>query len=368
VVSAVSVDDPLAFGNQPITIALSPLTSVQVTPSKASVPVNQSKNFSATVLGLADRAVTWDVNGLEGGDLNSVGQITWGQPSGCVTEGQYVAPPTIPNPPTVLVTAVAFDGTISPAAPVTIVPTPPTIDLTPSGEVFLVVGQAQPYSATEDSDPNDSVTWSVAGQGCTGVACGTITPAISQPPQPYLATYTAPLNVPNPPTVTVTVSSVHHPGLNATDEVFIQGAANPSISISPTFQSVAAGQNQIPFSATIQNYDPTAPVVWELGCISDWDGGTLQNCNDTDRDQDGPGCIEVQGGRQSCGEQPATGAGNLPLTYTSPKNLFTTDFQANQCSGKSNDGNGYVELTVTLTAKGCPQGVCTANACIEVKP
>jgi len=41
----------------------------------------------------------------------------------------------------------------------------------------------------------------------------------------------------------------------------------------------------------------------------------------TDRDQDGLGCIEVQGGRQSCGQQLASGAGNLPLTYTSPKKL-----------------------------------------------
>jgi hypothetical protein len=228
-----------------------------------------------------------------------------------------------------------------------------------------MVGQSQPYTATETGDANDLVVWGVSGQGCSGIACGTITPTGPQPP-PYAATYTAPLYVPNPPTVTVTVSSTHHAGVNDTDQVVIQGSAVPSISITPTFQSVLAGQNQVPFQATIQNYDPIAPVVWELGCISDWDGGVLQNCNDTDRDQDGPGCIQVQGGRQSCGEQPANGPGNLPLTYTSPKNLFTTDFQANQCSGQKNDGTGYVELTVTLNANGCPQGVCTANACIQV--
>jgi hypothetical protein len=371
VVSAVSVDDPLAFGNLPITISLSPVTVVQVSPSKASVPVNQSKDFSATVLGLADTAATWDVNGIQGGDLNSVGQITWGQPSGCVTVGQYLAPPTIPNPPTVFVTAIAFDGTVSPPVPVTIVPPPPTIDLSPSQEVFLMVGQTQPYSATEGSDPNDSVTWSVAGKGCAGIACGTITPAISRPPQPYQATYTAPPNVPNPPTVTVTVSSVNHPGLNAADQIFIQGVAAPSISIFPTFQSVLVGQNQIPFQATIQNYDPKANVQWQLGCISDWNGETGEDCNDGERggDGDGPGCIEVQGGKPHCGNSQGLDVpGNLPLTYTSPQLLFTNDFKANQCSSHSNDGTGYVELTVTLAAKGCPQGICTANACVQVKP
>jgi hypothetical protein len=243
------------------------------------------------------------------------------------------------------------------------------MSIEPSGKTVVMVGQTQPYSANELGDLNDSVTWSVSGPGCTGAACGTITPPVSQPPQPYLATYTAPLNVPNPPTVTVTVSSVNHPGVNAQDSVFIQGSANPSISIAPTFQSVTAGQNQIPFQATIQNYDQNAVVQWQLGCISDWDGGFLQNCNDTDRDQDGPGCIQVQGGKPHCGTAEGLDVpANLPLTYTSPQNLFTTDFQANQCSGQSNDGTGYVELTVTLEAQGCPQGQCTANACIQVLP
>jgi hypothetical protein len=376
VVDAVSVSDPLAVGNLPITISTIPVTVVQVSPSKVSIPVSQSPpDFTATVLGSTDTTVTWDVNGLEGGDLNSVGQITWGQPTGCVTEGQYLAPPTVPDPPLpnpVPVTAIAADGTTS--APIMVRITSGqqyAINLSPSGEVFVMVGQTQPYNANEDSDPNDSVTWSVSGQGCTGVACGTITPTISHPPQPYLATYTAPPNTPNPPTVTVTVSSVNHPGVNATDEVFIQGTANPSISIAPTFQSVVAGQNQIPFQATIQNYDPSATVTWSMGCISDWDGGPGEDCNDNDRDGDGPGCMQIPGGRQHCGvSQPLDAAGNVPLTYISPRSLFTTKFQANQCSGKIDDGNGYVELTVMLQAEGCPGNppTCTANACVQVQP
>jgi hypothetical protein len=376
VVDAVSVSDPLAVGNLPITISTIPVTVVQVSPSKVSIPVSRSPpDFTATVLGSTDTTVTWDVNGLEGGDLNSVGQITWGQPTGCVTEGQYLAPPTVPAPPLpnpVPVTAIAADGTTS--APIMVRITSGqqyAINLSPSGEVFVMVGQTQPYNANEDSDPNDSVTWSVSGQGCTGVACGTITPTISHPPQPYLATYTAPANTPNPPTVTVTVSSVNHPGVNATDEVFIQGTANPSISIAPTFQSVVAGQNQIPFQATIQNYDPSATVTWSMGCISDWDGGPGEDCNDNDRDGDGPGCMQIPGGRQHCGvSQPLDAAGNVPLTYISPRSLFTTKFQANQCSGKIDDGNGYVELTVMLQAEGCPGNppTCTANACVQVQP
>lgn len=372
VVSAASVDDPQALGNQPLTIALSTATVVHISPSKASVQVNLSQEFSSTVLGLGNTAATWYVNGIQGGDLDTVGQITWDPPSGCVTEAQYVAPPTIPNPPTVSVTAVAFDGTSSAPAPVTITPASQyALHITPKGKVEVMVGQTQPYSATEDGDLNDSVTWSVSGQGCSGVACGTITPTVSQPPQPYLATYTAPLSVPNPPTVTVTVSSANHPGVSDSDEVEIQGTAIPSISILPTFQSLAAGLNQVPFQATIQNYDPTATVQWQLGCISDWDGGIGDDCNDNDRDGDGPGCIQVQGGLKHCGQAQALDVpGNQPLTYISPQNLFTSSFKANQCSGDSNDGTGYLTLTVALKAQGCPGNppTCTAVACVQVTP
>jgi hypothetical protein len=375
VVSAVSVPDPSAIGNQPITITPSPMPVVQISPSspQSAQAGGQGIPFKATVLGLANPAATWYVNGIENGDPGSVGGINDSTLLGCVTQASYDPPPTVPAPPLpnpVPVTAVAADGTSSMPVMVTITAAAQyTLSITPSGEVFLMVGQQQGYTA-QDSDPNDSVTWSVSGNSCTGVACGTITPKGFINGE-FVATYTAPANAPTPdPTVTVTVSSVNHAGLNAPDTVYIQGTAMPSISIAPTSQSVLAGQNQIPFQATIQNYDSNAQVVWELGCISDWDGGFLQNCNDTDRDGDGPGCIQVPGVRPACGQTPLQAAGNIALTYTSPQNLFTTDFQANQCSGQTNDGNGYVELTVSLTADGCPGNppTCTANACIQVQP
>jgi hypothetical protein len=373
-VSAVSVDDPLAIGNQPITLVQTPQTHVTISPSSPPpVPVGLSQDFTATVLGLANPAVTWYVNGVENGDLGSVGEIRGSQLSGCATSAQYVAPAAIPVPNPVPVTAVATDGTSSAPVMVMIIQGQTyTLSIEPSGEVFLMVGQTQPYTAT-DSDLNDSVNWSVSGNSCTGAACGTITPGVFNGVS-FPATYTAPAIVPSPdPTVTVTVSSVNHAGLNAKDEVFIQGVANPSISISPTFESVLAGKNQIPFQATIQNYDPAAEVQWSMSCISDWNGEAGENCNDGERggDGDGPGCIEVPGGKPHCGtSQSLDAAGNLPLTYISPELLFTTNFLANQCSGQINDGNGYVALTVTLKAAGCPGNppTCTANACIQVQP
>jgi hypothetical protein len=368
-VSATSVEEPTGVGNQPLTIALTTQTSIKISPDNASVPAGLSQEFSSTVLGLADPTTTWYVNGIENGDPDTVGTIQPSDPNGCVEQAQYVAPATIPTPPYVYVTASASDGTLSSQSKVTIVQAPVyQLFISPSQPTEVMVGQSQDYSVLENGDPNDLVTWSVSGPGCSGVACGTIVPPGPQTLQ-VTAKYTAPLTVPNPNKVTVTVSSVHHPGVNASDQVTIQGMAVPSISITPTFQSVVQGMNQIAFQATIQNYDPGTNVLWQLGCISDWDGGFNQNCNDDDRDGDGPGCMEIPGGRPHCGvSQPLTGPGNVQLTYISPEHLFTTDFQVNDCSGPTNDGNGYVVLTVQLTAQGCPGNTCTANACIQVTP
>jgi uncharacterized repeat protein (TIGR03803 family) len=69
---------------------------VSVSPSTAQVPATGLQQFSATVLGPSNTAVTWSVNGLGGGN-STVGTIS--------AAGLYTAPTTVPNPATVTVTA-----------------------------------------------------------------------------------------------------------------------------------------------------------------------------------------------------------------------------------------------------------------------
>ena len=60
-------------------------------------------------------------------------------------------------------------------------------------------GSAQQFTATvTPSGTNQSVNWSVSGEGCTDADCGTIDAS---------GKYTAPENMPSPPTVTVTATS-----------------------------------------------------------------------------------------------------------------------------------------------------------------
>jgi len=94
-VTAVSAADPTQSGSASVTIA--PI-SVSVTPVIATLPVLGSEAFLATVLYSANTAVTWQVNGIPGGNA-SIGTVS--------TSGDYTAPASVPSPATVTVTAVS---------------------------------------------------------------------------------------------------------------------------------------------------------------------------------------------------------------------------------------------------------------------
>ena len=72
--------------------------TVTVAPQSPTAVVSQTVAFQATVTGTTNTAVTWEVNGIAGGN-STLGTIS--------TSGTYTAPATVPNPSTVTVTAVS---------------------------------------------------------------------------------------------------------------------------------------------------------------------------------------------------------------------------------------------------------------------
>lgn len=76
--------------------------NVSVFPSVTSVVLGQTVPFTATVTGTTDTAVNWEVGGVQGGNA-TVGTIN--------TTGLYTAPNVLPNPTTVVVTAVSHADT-----------------------------------------------------------------------------------------------------------------------------------------------------------------------------------------------------------------------------------------------------------------
>ena len=88
--------------------------TVTVAPQSPTVVVNQTLAFQATVTGTTNTAVIWQVNGVTSGN-STVGTIN--------ASGSYKAPATVPNPSTVMVTAVSqADATKSGSSNVLIVP------------------------------------------------------------------------------------------------------------------------------------------------------------------------------------------------------------------------------------------------------
>jgi len=89
--------------------------AVTVSPGSASVSAGGgAQAFAATVANTSNTAVTWQVNGLPGGN-STVGTIS--------ASGLYTAPATVPSPSTVTVKAISVaDNTRSGSAQVTITP------------------------------------------------------------------------------------------------------------------------------------------------------------------------------------------------------------------------------------------------------
>lgn len=111
-VHATSKAVPSAVGSALVTITNPPAVSVMITPASASVRVDRTKQFSASVKNATVTTVTWMVNGIPGGN-STIGKIS--------SSGLYTAPVTVPSPSKVTVSAVSTaDPSKSASASVTI--------------------------------------------------------------------------------------------------------------------------------------------------------------------------------------------------------------------------------------------------------
>ncbi len=112
-ITAVSGADSTKTASASVTIA-API-SVTVTPGTAAVIAGTgTQTFMASVMNSSNMAVTWQVNGVTGGN-STVGTISAG--------GIYTAPALVPSPATITVTAISMaNNSRSGTAMVTISP------------------------------------------------------------------------------------------------------------------------------------------------------------------------------------------------------------------------------------------------------
>ena len=177
--------------------------SVAVVPTSATLAIEQSRQFSATVRNTSDTGVVWEVNGVLGGNF-TVGTIT--------AAGLYAAPVAVPSPATVSVTAVsAADSSVSAAATVTITVPQVTVSISPAS-VAVPPGGSQQLTATVSNTANTGVIWEVNGVIGGNSTTGMIAPS---------GLYSAPSVTPSPAIVIVTAVSQQTPAAAAVAVVSI---------------------------------------------------------------------------------------------------------------------------------------------------
>src|SRR3989454_180799 len=236
--------------------------SVSVTPTSAAVLLGNTQNFSAEVVNATNTQVTWSVNGIGGGNAN-VGMIA--------THGQYTAPADLPSPANVEIRATSqADLAKSASAQVTV-----TSDISLSvapGAASVELGAIQAFrgSLVSNGHPDPAVRWKLAGAGCPGAACGTLTGATIQSVGGALtatAAYTAPNTPPNPNSVTITVTPQADPSRIAQATLTIlPGSSGVSVTLSPV-SATRASSHRLTLSAHVSGTN-NSTLNWSVNGVA----------------------------------------------------------------------------------------------------
>ena len=235
--------------------------TVTLTPTSASVLLGASVAFSAAVSGSSNKAVAWTVNGVMGGNAQ-VGSISAG--------GQYTAPQILPTPSSVTVTAIAQAETNATASAAVAITSGVSVSISPVSATVAPEGsQAFVATVTSAGNPAQSVTWSVNGIASGNSNVGTISST-----GPDSAIYTAPAELPNPPVVSVTATSVADASKSASAVVTITAACSGTNTISPAGSERRAG-------AISNLYDYVMRCSWHFDCVGrEWRCRRKCKCRD----------------------------------------------------------------------------------------
>ena len=187
-----------------------PQVSVSISPASANLPTGGSRQFTASVSGTTNTAVTWQVNGETGGDA-TIGEIS--------QSGLFAAPTSATRTSTVSVTALAqADPSKSASASVTITPVV-AVGVSPTTAILASSGNQQ-FTATVSNTLNTGVTWQVNGMPGGNASLGTIsnTGLYASPNSATTATITA-VSAADPSksaSASVTVLAAHNFGTRTT--------------------------------------------------------------------------------------------------------------------------------------------------------
>jgi hypothetical protein len=288
-------------------------SKVQVALNQTSVSVgaNGTTQFTATVTGTGNTAVTWSVDGVVGGNATA-GTIT--------AAGMYTAPSQA-GTHTVTATSAA-SPTVTASAQVTVTAsTSVSVSVAPSTATVLTSATIQ-FTATVQGSSNTAVTWSVDTVGGGNSTVGTISAS---------GLYTAPSQA---GTHTITATSQADTTKSATATVTVNGVV--TVSVSPTTATILVSAST-QFTATVHGTTNTA-VTWSV------DG--------------------VAGGSSSVGMINASGLYTAPSlagthTVTATSVADTTKSASATVTVDANNGLAVSPATTTVVPRGTQQFTTT---------
>jgi hypothetical protein len=156
-----------------------------------------------------------------------------------------------------LVLSACGGGTSSKIVPVL------SVSVTPSAQTHIDEAQTLNFAATVSNDSSaKGVTWAVAGTGCSGTACGTLTN-----PTTSAVTYAAPASVTANMTVTVQATSVADTSKSMSTTVVV----SPEPAIMTT--SLTGGAVGKAYSANLQASGGAGTLSWTLDSASSLPAG-----------------------------------------------------------------------------------------------
>jgi hypothetical protein len=230
------------------------------------------------VTGAQDTTVTWDVDGIVGGNP-TVGTVQNSQTDPNNTS--YASPQSMPGGGSVIVRARSnADPGVSASASITIIGSVGVL-LAPAS-VSLAIGERQTFSAAVTNTSNQNVNWQVNGISGGNSAIGRICAQSSEPCLPVSAgnggsvDYLAPDGLPFPNPVTITATSVLNGKPSASASVTI--LPHVVVSVQPG-NAMMAGSGQERFTATVTG-SSNQQVTWKLsgaGCGSPGSCGSIDS-------------------------------------------------------------------------------------------
>ncbi|HKM90292.1 MAG TPA: hypothetical protein VJX29_06735 [Candidatus Acidoferrales bacterium] len=275
-----------------------PTETVTVSPGSYTVALQGTAQFVATVTGAADTTVTWQVDGVTGGN-STCGTIS--------TSGLYTAPNAIPNtttcsgttvkttacttttngtitltPGCILITAISNQNNIYTGTAAVAVSSGVAISISPTGALTAGTSETLQFEATITGTTNLTVNWLVNSvQGGDLSTTGSITSTtIGDGTLAHAATFTAPAMIPTPATVTIEAQAAADTTQFQTVTLTVVVAADPTLtSVSPL--NAPAGAYAQDFYLSGANFLSTTSVLFGGVNVGALAGGSVTAVNAT---------------------------------------------------------------------------------------